>query len=238
MITKKNIFIAISVFFLILFPTIGILLQKKKVSQIAKKDIEILKSESKSDIQHAKQPKLEVTSVSPADGASKVPLDSKIEITFNQPDTQNDAEFSITPTFLFSISWQGTKMIITPRENYASGTLYTYIIKYQSQILPSKTYTFTTVGSPAPPADTQPEGAAESENAFERVNHPDIFLSNNLPHTQQTFSATSEFADIPVGHFVFTVKILKSTGKEDFIAWLKTLLFTDEQISRLDVSYQ
>lgn len=234
----KKIFIVAAVLLLIFVLVLSLTLQKKKTEQTAKIETKIVSEQITSYQKSADQPKLEVVAVAPVDEAQKVPLDAKIGITFNQPDDQNDAEFSIHPSIRYDIAWEGNTMIVTLTENYAPGTLYTYIIKYQSRDLPSKTYSFTTIGRIAPASDTQPEGAAEAENAFQRVNHPDVYLSNNVPYSSGTFSVASEFVTSPEGHFQFTVTSLQSTGKEDFIAWLKTLLLDDDQIAKLDVIYQ
>ena len=238
MITKKRIFIAIAAALLLVFPAIGLLLQKKNTDQNLNQNIKILNNGTKPSLEPARIAKLEILSVAPADGAGKVPLDARIEITFDKPDTQNDTEFSIHPQLLYDLTWKDNKMIVSPRENYGSGTVYTYIIKYQSTPIPSQTYTFTTIGKPVQQPDTQPEGGAEFEKAFQRELHPDVYLSNNVPYSSDTFSVTGEFTAEPEGHFKFSVNILKTTGQEDFIAWLKTLLLTDEQIASLDIIYE
>ena len=210
--------------------------KEKKERQIEQ---ELIENEAQSDIKYAtEQPELNVVSVSPSDNAINIPLFAKIEITFNQLDDTLDSEFSIHPQTAYDLAWKQNKLIVTPKENLKEGTIYTYIIKYQSRVIPSGPYSFTTAGPLAPLPDTQPEGAAEAELAFQRVNHPDVYLRGLTPNETDSFSATTEFVGGEGGHFQITVVQKNPEGKNNFLYWLKSVELTDEQIVNLDVIYQ
>ena len=148
-----------------------------------------------------------------------------------------DIDFSVNPLFDYQLQANNNILKVLPENNLAPGTKYTYIVKYKSQTLPSRSYSFLTAGEIKDLPDTQPEGAAEAEAEFQRQNHPDVFLSNFTPFESATFSLSSEFIGEENGHFRFTVTSQTSAGKNDFLNWLKSLNLSDNQIAELDISY-
>ena len=178
-----------------------------------------------------------IIAVSPSDEEKNVPQNSFIQITFNLPPGEGNEEFTVAPAFEFTSELNNNQLTVTPLSLLAEGTKYTYIVKFKNQILPSRTYTFTTTGEFSILPDTQPSGAAEFEENFQKENHPDVFLSNFTPYSADSFSVSSEFIPVQPGHFRFTVTSLSSSGRQDFHDWLRSLDFTDSRISALDILY-
>ena len=94
-------------------------------------------------------------------------------------------------------------------------------------------------GSTAP-NDTAPKNAAPTEEAFEKINDPGLFLSNKTPYTNEFFSISYTFKNAPTGHFAFTVDLKgdKNASQTQVIVWLKSLGLQTSQISSLDITYR
>lgn len=89
--------------------------------------------------------------------------------------------------------------------------------------------------------DTQPSGIKQKEEAFQLINHPDVFLSNYCPFESSEFKISSAFQSLPVGHFSFNVKLNLNDpqkAKQEFKKWLIGLGFSEDQINTLDIFYQ
>jgi hypothetical protein len=67
-----------------------------------------------------------VTAVAPLPNAVAVPVDSKIRITFDRlMDTQKVAAgLTVSPNFLFTVSWTGAVLTVAPASQLAFGTVY------------------------------------------------------------------------------------------------------------------
>jgi Bacterial Ig-like domain/WD40-like Beta Propeller Repeat len=94
-----------------------------------------------------------ITSAAPADGATGVPVDMPIQITFDRlMDTQKVvAGLTLEPTTPFQASWNGAVLTLTPTQPFQYGTTYTVSIGDPAvdtdgtKLLPYST-TFSTVG--------------------------------------------------------------------------------------------
>lgn len=179
-----------------------------------------------------------IIAVNPADQEKNVSLKSKIEITLNSEIENGRVQFFIDPKVPFSMAVNGNFITITPEINFQPGTKYTYILRFAGQTLPSRTYAFFSTGSITNIPDTRPIEGEKQQAEFQRENHPDVFLSNNVPYQTAAFSVESEFASSPVGHFRFTVTQKSTAGKNDFLSWLQSLELTEDQITNLDIIYE
>ena len=73
-----------------------------------------------------------------------------------------------------------------------------------------------------------------------RKTRPDIYLSNRVPHEDQTF-AISKIVNWNTGSILFIVSLKETNtqqSKGDAINWMKSLGLTDGQIQSLNISYQ
>ena len=175
-----------------------------------------------------------IVEAKPDDEEKNVPVDTVIEIVFNKDVNPDELEFSIAPKIEFELDYEGNVLYVYPKNNFVTGTKYTYIIKYKAQALPSRTYSFITEGEFKSLPDTQPEGGFEEQEDYVRLNKPDIYLTNKTPFTSPTFIVQSTYVEGNPGHFRFTVIQKTATGKSAFLEWLKSLKLTEEQISHLD----
>jgi hypothetical protein len=87
---------------------------------------------------------LAVVSVSPTDGATNVPIDTNITITFNQKFTLDNFIFAMTPDVKYHLSYDLNKLqaYVITEENLQPNTVYTYKVNTLQQL--SKTFSFTT----------------------------------------------------------------------------------------------
>ena len=187
------------------------------------------------------QNNLAVILTKPEHGRQDVSLNEPIVISFNRQLNPEEISFTLFPAILTTSEIQENNLIVTPRLNYAPGTTYTFIIRYpRSNKLPDS-YSFTATGPTAVlQPDTQPTGASEREDNFQKANNPDVFLSNQVPFETDMFSIESDYASDPSGHFYFLVT-LKGPNDDGArgaaLEWMKSLGLTDDQIQQLDIRY-
>ena len=185
---------------------------------------------------------LDVMAVSPADRTANITTTVPIEITFSRNLKENEVEFLISPDIKFTQTIDKNKLIITPANDYATSSLYTYRITIKNDPQKIRIYTFSTAGEGAiKRVDTAPsEDQIKAYDNTLRVQYPDIYLYNHTPYQTNSFAITGQFSDATNAD-KFTV-YLKGTNKNqsraDFILWLQTLDLTDAQIQSLDIEYK
>lgn len=182
---------------------------------------------------------ISVESTDPEDGAINIAVDKTIHVTFSRPIDPSEVTFVISPPFSFKQSVANNVLTINPSEKLSQYTTYTFFISFTS-FQPSANYTFTTV-SPNP-SITPIEGDAVREHSDQnnKIDRPDVFLSNQTPYSTNSFRIEDGFTPYPQDHFFFTVTLntTTSTPKQDFINWLRSLTLSDDQIKQLDIRYQ
>ena len=187
------------------------------------------------------QSNLTVISTTPQNEAKNIPAEEKIIITFNRKLEASEVTVTFLPSLTVTIEIDENVLTVTPESPYKPGLKYTYVVRFPNTIILPKSYSFTTTGPTQPfLPDTQPTGAAEKEDNFQRENHPDVFLSNQTPYKGSSFTITSEFKSTPSGHFAFKVSLTgsdKSLAKNEFYNWLTSLQLTGQQITLLDIEY-
>ncbi len=187
------------------------------------------------------QSNLTIISIAPENEAKNVPAEEKIIITFNRKLEASEVTVTLLPSLTVTTEIDENVLTVTPESPYKPGLKYTYVIRFPNTTILPKSYSFTTTGPTQPfLPDTQPTGAAEKEDNFQRENHPDVFLSNQTPYKGSNFTITSEFKSTPSGHFVFKVNLAgsdKSLAKNEFYNWLTSLQLTGQQITLLDIEY-
>lgn len=183
------------------------------------------------------QPIYKITDVVPADKDKSISPDANIIITFDSVPDPETIEFSIMPDEEVQTQVSGNILTVNPVADLLPGTEYTFIVKYTNSLLPSRTYSFITAGPFKGFPDTQPQDAAKQQEDFDRNTKPDIFLTNKLPYNAASFQTESEYVPGNPGHFRFKVIQKSSSGKTEFLNWLKSLELTEDQISKLDIVY-
>lgn len=185
------------------------------------------------------QSNLTVISITPEDEAKNIPAEEKIIITFNRKFEASEVTVTLLPSLPVTTEIEENVLTVTPESPYKPGWRYTYVIRFPNTTILPKSYSFTTTGPTQPfLPDTQPAGAVEKEDNFQRENHPDVFLSNQTPYKGSSFTVTSEFKSIPSGHFAFKVNLTgsdKSLAKKEFNNWLTSFQLTGQQITSLDI---
>ncbi|CAN5170608.1 hypothetical protein BH09PAT2_BH09PAT2_00290 [soil metagenome] len=243
---NKKIIVILTIVILILVVITFIILSRRNItSNISSKPITGLEDISPGIIiptNNIKAGQLDIVAVSPADLSSKITKTVPIEITFSQPIKANEIEFMISPDFSYDQTIEGNKLIISPKEDFKTSTLYTYSVNFLKDLQKVRMYTFSTAGDgPIFRPDTGPskEEIIKYDESV-RVRYPDIYLQNHTPYETTIFGITGTYSK-QKEHFEFKV-LLKGTNKNDarnkFILWLQSLDLTDKQIESLDITYE
>lgn len=185
---------------------------------------------------------LDVVSVTPKDGAQAVNINTSIRITFSRNLKEGEIDFSMGPDAIYSQEIKDNVLIITPWEPLAEGTLYTYSVNFENDNQKVRLYRFVTEGTLSEILpDTRSNDFIEEIEEKERVNHPDIYITNRTPYEDSTFAITSDFEQKTPAHYYFIVtsKINNPDTVEQAVdAWLQLQGLTEEQINGLDIRYQ
>lgn len=185
---------------------------------------------------------LQILSTDPQTGAASVPLDQPLKIQLSKSYPAEHYDFAIGPKAEFILTADNSMVIVKPKTSWAPGVPYTYSLSEKG--IPGSlmyTFTFTTVGpTVTAQPDTFPSGAAQIEEENLRRNNPDIYLSGKTPYENSYISVSSDFRSLPSDHFYFTVTSKtgnKDQAKSEFEKWVISLKLTQDQISKLDVSF-
>ncbi len=184
---------------------------------------------------------LKVVSTIPENKSLNAPLESTVIITFNRRPNESEFRISSLPEIPGEFKIEGNKLILKPLSPLLPSTLYliNVVLSSNKEIY---SFSFNSFGpTPTPLPNTYDPGIFEKANNYERINNPDVFLSNQTPYSNSRFSVTSSYTNNPSGHFFFTVKLTganKDASKADYINWVKSKGISESQISELDFRYQ
>lgn len=183
---------------------------------------------------------LYVVSTKPKDEEVDISVSEKIVVTFNRSFAAQEIEFTIIPQLSYEISILQNQLIISPKEVFPPGEHYTFVIKYPVLGALPRSYSFTVIGPTKKfKPDTFPQNAAEEENTFQRQNHPDVFLTNKSPYSNEFFGIVANYQK-GSGKYYFQVTLKgtdKESSKQEFNKWLLNLGLTEKQIKELDIRY-
>ena len=185
---------------------------------------------------HPQQQNLKIVSINPPDQTQSISLRQTFTITFNQSVTSNDVSVSITPSVAFSLDYQGSKVIITPKDTLSENSEY-YIFVH---VKDTDHYTFTYL-TPINPSINPPDNMQEIEREDARNNHPDQYLNLFMPFTGDTFSIYSDYSYDTPAHYYFLVTLFgpdQNQDKQDFLSWLSSIGLSKNQVNSLDIHYQ
>lgn len=186
----------------------------------------------------------DVQTTSLKDGATNVSPSALIEITFTRSIREGEIKLYMQPAAERQEKIQGNKLIITPKNQWSTGTYYRYSIYFANAKGKNRIYSFTSSGPTTTPqisGDTRNIELENEQTKQEREQHPDIYVTNNSPYDSATFSVATAFSPKVPAHFAVLVTLKgddTEKAKQDFIAWLKSIELNDNQISKLDIQYQ
>lgn len=180
-----------------------------------------------------------ITGIEPQDNNTNVPQNQQVQITFNRALSLEEVYISFGPGVTFKPIVSGNIISLVPQSPLVDGLTYRILIKFNKTGQLSKQYQFTVVGTP-PSAlpDTQPPGAAQQSEEFNRQNHPDIFLANKTPIKQASFDLyKGTLKSTPQEHYSFVAVSKADSAKDDLLSYLLSLGLTQDQINSLDIVY-
>ncbi len=180
---------------------------------------------------------LSIVFVSPENGAINVPADQPIQIVFSRPLDMDEIYISFGPGVVFKTAVNGNTVSAVPQSPFVAGLTYKLLVKFNRTGQLSNQYQFTVTGTPpATLPDTQPPGAAEQAEEFNRQNHPDLFLVNKGEIKQPSFELHKNMLKTaPNEHYSFILVTKKDSSKDDLSYYLKSLGLSQEQINSLDI---
>lgn len=235
------IILVIAVIFLVL-TTIILRLRSNSTKAGVTEEIQALPTGIVVPTDKIKTNELDVISVSPKDGTEKVSTNTKILITFSRPPKENEIDFSMGPDTIYSQKIKDNVLTITPRKPLAEGTLYTYSINFPDDKQKVRLYRFVTEGtSQKVLPDTRSKDLITEAEEQERIDHPDIYITNRTPFENETFAITSDFEPKTPAHYFFSVvsKIGDTESTQRAVdAWLQLQGLSEEQITELDIRYK
>lgn len=187
------------------------------------------------------QSPFKVTNSNISDTSQHVPVNQPITFSFNQAVTTNSIHFFSFPQITATVTTSGNQFIVTPTTPLENNLIYTYTITDSQTGEVLKKGTLNTGGSDAtlPLSGRYQNLDTVAEKDLLQTN-PDIFLSNQTPYRQSSFSITSVFTQDPTSHYYFSVTLVgdQTQAKQNFLSWLNSLGFSDTQISSLDIRYK
>lgn len=182
---------------------------------------------------------ISVLSFDPLAESQDIPINTIPHIIFSRDIQKDIASISITPTVSFTFRVSGPFLLIEFSELLQKNTTYTIEFNYPG-LQDAHRWSFTTAGSD--PVGTAPgeEFTRNLEDELRRA-HPDFFLANNIPYTEDLFSIEElEFVTEPNDHFRFRVTLRgnETVARAALMEWLQSIGLTDAQIQGLDIEYR
>ena len=185
---------------------------------------------------------LRVVSTVPRDESENIPVTQQIELAFNEPFTLSEITILVSPDTKITTSVENNTLTIVPDPSWQESTAYRITIRYPDvNKLPDSIGFITEGGGEITYPDTAPDptSIAESEQ-FVLRERPDIFLKNNTPYVEESFSIISDY-DSDTQKFVFLVEIAEGISEEEgrgsAEAWMKSIGLSQSQINSLSVEY-
>jgi|GEM_PF-3118079 len=188
------------------------------------------------------QGELDVISVSPLDGSTKISQKQVIKITFSRAFKKKEIEFLIGPESIFIQEIKENILTVRPVSGWTEGTYHTFTVNFPQDLEKVRLYHFTTDGTPAETLpDTRDEALLNASDEKQREQSPDVYLSNQAPFQNDTFSIRYEFEPTVRAHFYFIVTPKTSNQEQvqqSLNAWMQFHGLSQEQIQTLDIRYQ
>lgn len=179
-----------------------------------------------------------ITKLIPEDNSTNISSNQQVQIIFNRILNLNEVYISFGPGVTFKTVLNNNTITLIPESPLTSGLTYKLLVKFNKTGELSKQYQFTIAGTPPEYLpDTQPPGAAQQSEEFNRQNHPDIFLANKTPIKQTTFDLyKGTLKSTPQEHYSFVLVTKADLAKADLSTYLISLGLTQDQINSLDIT--
>lgn len=167
---------------------------------------------------------LAVVDTSVPDQAVDVPLNTRIDITFNKPVNASSFIFAMSPSAAYDISYKQATASVTFADPLTIGETYTYRVNTLNTL--PKTYQFTTESDITP-------------DQVEKTYQTDKFVQKQLPYEDESFMVRSFYTEeTDLYRFQVTLKSRdKEANRQAFYNWLRGLGLTDEQIANLQINF-
>ena len=238
---QKRIIIILAIAVIVLILTFIILKMRGAPEKVdIAEEIQTLPTGIVLPTEKVKNNELDIVSVYPKDGSENIDTNTSIRITFSREPKKAEIDFSMGPDAVYSQEIKDNVLIITPWKPLAEGTLYTYSVNFTNDNQKVRLYRFVTSGELTEVLpDTRSEAFIAEVEEKEKVNHPDIYITNRTPYEDSTFSITSSFEPKTPAHyyFVITSKTDSDSVQQAVNAWLQLQGLSEEQISQLDIRY-
>lgn len=179
---------------------------------------------------------IQLVSSVPQNNTTNVPVTVMPSLMFNASLEGKSPQVIISPPTVFTFTFSSDSLVINPQTNLLPATNYTITTTVDNQTF---FLVFTTSGgSPTIFGDTRPIDIIDEEQEILKSTHPDIFLSNATPYSNNSISVISRFVDVPTGHFQFIVTSKNNSNPQAaFNVWAQEQGLTINQIDALDLVY-
>lgn len=175
-------------------------------------------------------PPLQLVSITPPNGTTNILSATTFILTFTRFIYPGEVAITFSPNTTFTVRLDKSTMYIDATA-LSNGTTYTLTASPTKEI--SKSFHFTTASATS---SVYKDTTGQQIDDWTKNNRPDITVQNNLPHSSSSFTIQSISGS---GHYTFQVALIGTTGKQDFMTWLKTTVgLNDTQIGKLDIQYQ
>ncbi len=167
---------------------------------------------------------LAIVDTSVPDQSVDVPLNARIDITFNKPVTASSFIFAMSPSAKYEIQYKQATASVTFADPLAIGETYTYRVNTLNTL--PKTYRFTTESDITP-------------DQVEKTYQTDAFVNKQLPYENESFLIRAFYTEeTDLYRFQVTLKTRdKEADRQAFYNWLRGLGLTDEQIATLQIKF-
>lgn len=186
--------------------------------------------------------KLRIIKATPSMYAEQVSPATRIQMEFNQAVTESRISIETFPPFVFTAEYLGEVVNIDPETVLDTGIQYEISVRDNVTRELVGVLIFTTNG------DQTVEYPNTGPNENERTNYesvirdtsPDVALLNEVPYENTDFSIDSDGFNSESETYTFTVSNKTddpARAKDSFSTWIKSLGFTDDQIKKLQITY-
>jgi len=184
---------------------------------------------------------LRLIKTAPQSGASNIEFDTQVVLSFSRSFTDGDVTIEFLNNRLENVDYDqeqlGANLTLIPQSPLEQSMVYT--VRVRDQYLRTlKEFSFLTK-TLTPSPDTRPEAAITQRILRDRLEHPEIFLANNLPYESEDFKMIRTFD--AGGNYVFEVTSSRWKGPilvDAVKNWLLSLELTESQIATFTIEYR
>ncbi|MDD5415450.1 MAG: Ig-like domain-containing protein [Candidatus Daviesbacteria bacterium] len=181
---------------------------------------------------------LAIISSYPENNTQNIPPNTTLSFTFNNDINVDLISVKFNPEAQFNQTVVTKLLLIKPKTELKPSTKY--IVEVFGKGMPTS-YSIQFQTAAQNPTGTSPnaEGIKQIDDTLRRV-QPDAYLANKLPFSTSDFSASSAIKS-STNNLYFVIVLQgpdKTSSKNAFLDWLRSLQLTEAQIQGLDIEYQ